>query len=400
MHPPGADVVVVRYGDASVKSGRVQGAMERRLVDNVAALLADRGVPGDVERTWSRLFVRTDEESVAAAADAAADAFGVVSASPARSVRTELDAIVDAVRETAATLYDGGTVAVRARRAEKSLPFDSEDVGRAAGAAAVEAAGGADVDLDDPDHVFHVEVRESETFVFVEKRDGPGGLPLGSQAPTVALVSGGIDSPVAAYEVMKRGSPVVPVYLDLGDYGGPDHRARAMASVGTLARHAPNYDLETWVVPAGDAVERLVAEMGRGRMLSYRRFMYRVGELVAERSGAHGLVTGEAMGQKSSQTATNLGVVSDAVDLPVHRPLLSSDKDDITERARAIGTFEDATIPAGCYRLAPEEVETNANRERLLAEEPDGLLEMAEDAVARAERVDPVPDEKEVAGSR
>jgi thiamine biosynthesis protein ThiI len=398
MHPPGADVVVVRYGDISVKSGQVQGAMERRLVDNVGALLDERGVPADLERRWSRPRIRTDETHVEDATEAATAAFGVVSASPARSVPPEMDSIVEAVRETAVALSDGGTFAVRARRADKSLPYDSEDVGREAGAAVGEALDGAAVDLDDPDHEFRVEVRKDEAFVFVEKRPGPGGLPLGTQAPTVALVSGGIDSPVAAYEVMKRGSPVVPVYLDLGDYGGPDHRARAMASVRTLAGYAPNYDFETWVVPAGEAVERLVAEMGRGRMLSYRRFMYRVGELVADRVGAHGVVTGEAMGQKSSQTATNLGVVSGAVDLPVHRPLLSMDKPDITERARDVGTFEDATIPAGCYRLAPDEVETNADRDRLLAEEPDGLLAMAEDAVERAERVDPRPDDEAVAG--
>jgi len=389
MHPPGADTVVVRYGDASVKSAQVQGRMERMLADQLRSLLDDRDIPGETERRWSRPLVRTAEAHVEAATDAATDAFGVVSASPAASVAPELDAIAAAAGEAAAALYEGGSVAVEARRADKSLPFDSEDVGREAGSAVVEAAGGAPVDLDDPDLTVFVEVREGEAFVFVEKRPGPGGLPLGSQGQFVALVSGGLDSPVAAYEAMKRGSPLVPVYLDLGEYGGPDHRARALAAVRHLAAFAPDRDWRTWVVPAGDAVAVLMAEMDRGRMLSYRRFMYRVGELVAERVGAHGVVTGEAVGQKSSQTAINLGVVSGAVDLPVHRPLLTWDKHEITERAREIGTFADATIPAGCYRLAPEEVETNGDRERLLAAEPDGLVAMAAEAVERAELVDP-----------
>jgi len=389
MHPPGADTVVVRYGDASVKSAQVQGRMERQLADHLRSLLADRGVPGEVERQWSRPLVRTDPGHVDTATGAATDAFGVVSASPAVTVPPEMEAIVVAVGDAAGALYDGGTFAVRARRADRSLPFDSEDVGREAGAAVFDAVADAVVDLDDPDHEFFVEVREGEAFVFAEKRPGPGGLPLGSQGRTIALVSGGIDSPVAAYELMRRGSPVVPVYLDLGDYGGPDHRARAMASVDTLAAYAPDRDWRTWVVPAGEAVDRLVEAMDRGRMLSYRRFMYRVGELVAERVGATGVVTGEAVGQKSSQTASNLGVVSNAIDLPVHRPLLTWDKHDITAAAREIGTFEDATIPAGCYRIAPGAVETNADRDRLLEAEPDGLLEMAEAAVERAERVDP-----------
>lgn len=390
MHPLGADTVVVRYGDASVKSGQVQGRMERQLADNLRALLADRGVPGTVERRWARPLVRTEEAHVEAATAAAVDAFGVVSASPAVTVTPELDVIVDAVAAAAEATYESGTFAVEARRSDKDLPFTSEDVGREAGSAVFDAVDfDPEVDLDDPDHTFHAEVREQEAFVFIEKRPGPGGLPLGSQGRQVVLVSGGIDSPVAAYEAMKRGSPVVPVYVDLGDYGGPDHRARAIETVKTLARYAPDEDWRTWVVPGGDAVDRLVSEMDRGRMLSYRRFMYRVGEGVAERTGAHGVVTGEAVGQKSSQTAINLGVVSRVTDLPVHRPLLTMDKPDITERARAIGTFEDSTIPAGCYRIAPDEVETNADHDRLLAVEPDDLLAMADEAVEDAERVDP-----------
>jgi thiamine biosynthesis protein ThiI len=406
MHPPGADTVVVRYGDASVKSGQVQGRMERQLADNLRALLADRDVPGTVERRWARPLIRTEEAHVEAATDAATDAYGVVSASPAVAVTPELEPVVDAVAAAARATYESGTFAVDARRADKDLPFTSEDVAREAGSAvfdAVEqrstsspsaASTGApadiepEVDLDDPDHTFHVEVREDEAFVFTEKRPGPGGLPLGSQGRLVALVSGGIDSPVAAYEVMKRGSPVVPVYLDLGAYGGPDHRARAMETVRSLTRFAPDRDWRTWVVPAGDAVDRLVGEMDRGRMLSYRRFMYRVGQAVAERTGAHGIVTGEAVGQKSSQTATNLGVVSRAADLPIHRPLLTMDKPEITERAKEIGTFEDSSIPAGCYRIAPDQVETNADLARLLEHEPDDLFELAADAVERAERVD------------
>jgi len=389
VFPPGADTVVVRYGDASSKSPSVQQRMERRLAENIRALLADRGVDGDVERRWTRPLIRTDD--VGAALDAATDAFGVANASGARSVAPDLDAIVDALAETAQAVYGGGRYAVDARRAG-DLPFGSRDVerdGGAAVAAAVDDKYEPTVDLDDPELTFHVEARAEEAFVFLEKRRGPGGLPLGTQRPLVALVSGGIDSPVAAYLAMKRGSPVVPVYLDLGDYGGPDHRARALEAVRTLSRYAPNFDTEAWIVPAGDVVANLVSKMDRGRMLSYRRFMYRVAAVVAEQVAADGIVTGEAIGQKSSQTTRNVAVTSRAVDLPIHRPLLTMDKPEITALAREIGTYRDSTIPAGCCRIAPDEVETNASLERLLATEPDDLLARAEAAVADAERVNP-----------
>ena len=391
MQPPGADVVLVRHGDMGSKSRGVKRDMEHRLGENLRAILDDRDLAGDVELTWSRPRVHTTEDDVAAVAEAAADTFGVVSASPALSVDSDLDAICDALAETARAVYTGGAFAVDARRSDRSLPFDSEDVQREGGQAvwdAAEAAGvDPEVDLEDPDVTFGVEVREEATFVYTHTVDGVGGLPLGTQSPLVVLVSGGIDSPVAAFEVMKRGSPIVPVYVDLGDYGGPDHRARAVQTVRDLARYAPNHVDEAWVVPGGDAVAALVAEMDRGRMLAHRRFLLMVGEVVAESVGAAGVVTGEAIGQKSSQTTSNLAVTDAATTLPVHRPLLTWDKHDITAVARDVGTFAYSTIDAGCNRLVPDEPVVDGSLNQVRALEPDDLGERAGDAVDRAERV-------------
>ena len=385
MLPPGADTVVVRHGDVGVKSSHVQSDMERTLRENLAAMLADRTVPGDVDREWGRILVRTPEPD--RAADAAADTFGVVSASPAASVSPDLDAITDALADAAEEQYHEGAFAVDARRAG-SHDFDSRDVNRAGGDAvwaAVEDDFEPEVDLDDPDLTFSVEVRDEEAFVFLETRDGPGGMPLGTQKPLVALLSGGIDSPVAAWQAMKRGAPVVPLYLDLGDYGGPDHLARAEESVRKLDAYAPNRDLDLRVAPAGDAVGRLAESVGRTRMLSYRRFMYRVAEHVAESVGAVGVVTGEAVGQKSSQTTANLGVVDRATQLPVHRPLLTWDKQDIVQAARDIGTYRDSTIEVGCNRLAPSQPLTAAPIESVRKDEPDALFEWAADVAAAVE---------------
>ena len=395
MRLPGADTVVVRYsGEIGTKSSAVQRRMERRLADNLEAMLAERGVPGEVELHPTRPLVRTDGPVAACdAAEAAADVFGVVSASPARSVPPEFDAILDALADAGRACYDGGSFAVSARRAGTDYPFTSHDVEVDGGAAVYEAV--ADrfepaVDLDDPDHTFGVEVRPEEAFVYTETAGGPGGLPLGSQAPLVALVSGGIDSPVAAYEVMRRGSPIVPVYLELGEFGGPDHEARAMETVTTLSRYAPGRELPVWRVPAGDDLADFAAAIESGRMLVFRRYMYAVAGEIARREGAHGVVTGEALGQKSSQTAQNLAVTSAAIDLPVHRPLLSMDKAAIVERAREIGTFADSTIPAGCNRLAPSRPETRGSLAGVEGLEPDDLAERAERAASRAERVAPV----------
>ncbi|WP_137287418.1 tRNA sulfurtransferase [Halorussus salinisoli] len=399
MRPPGADTVLVRHADVGVKSGKVQSEMERRLRDNIEAIVRDRGIDAEIERRWSRILLHADDGSVDAATDAAVDTFGVRSASPAVVVPPEKGPIVDALARTAREYADaagedadalGDTFAVRARRAGNAdaHPFTSEDLEREGGAAVFEQLPDPEVDLSDPDTTFSVECREDEAFVFTEKRPGPGGLPLGSQSKVVALVSGGIDSPVAAWEVMKRGAPIVPVYLELGDYGGPDHEARAMETVRRLADYAPNFEIDVWKVPAGDVMDLLAEEVGPARMLVYRRFMYRVAEHVAREVDATGIVTGEAIGQKSSQTARNLGATSRATEMPIHRPLLTMDKSDITERARDIGTFRDSTIPAGCNRIAPDYPETNATPEIVTNAQPDGLYERAEEAARNATLVE------------
>ena len=384
MKLPGADVVLVRHGDIGVKSSQVQSWMEDGLARNVEAMLAARSVVGTVRARRGRLFVQSS--TPVAAARATADVFGVVSASPARTVPADLEAIADALAEIARETYDEGTFAVDARRAGQH-EFTSQDVGEVGGRAvweAVEDRFEPAVDLEDPDHRFSVEVREDDAYVFREQIEGPGGLPVGTQAPLVALVSGGIDSPVAAWLAMKRGSPIVPVYFDLGMFGGIDHRTRGIDTIRTVAGYAPGQDWAVRVVPIGEALQELYQETAGTRMLSVRRLMLEIGGAIAERTDAAGIVTGEAIGQKSSQTARNLQVTDRIIDWPVHRPLLTCDKQEIIDLARRIGTYETATIDTGCDQIAPDQPETAAPIERVEAAEPP-LDPLVETAVAETE---------------
>jgi len=386
MHPSGADIVVLRYGEIGVKSERVRARMAARLRENVAAVLAGRGFDDPVERERSRLYVHTTEDRIEDVTDAVTDVFGVVSASPARRVEPTLAACCTALVDAARDHYVGGSFAVRARRAgpESVHPFSSTDIERDGGEAVWEAAESEgiepSVDLDDPDLTLWVECRQDDAYVFLEKRDGPGGLPLGTQQPLVATVSGGIDSPVAAWEVMKRGCPVYPLYIDLGEYGGVDHRLRAEETVRTLWEYAPNFEMALRVAPGGDGIRRIATGTERFRMLVLRRFMYRIADHVAASLDAVGIVSGEAIGQKSSQTAANLRVTGSITDVPVHRPLLARDKTSVTRQAREIGTFEDATIRAGCNRLVPSAPATRASPAAVDDAEPDGIERLAREA--------------------
>ncbi|WP_425498521.1 tRNA sulfurtransferase [Haloprofundus halobius] len=397
------DTVVVSYGEMGTKSSKVRGRMERTLVSNLDAMLGSRAVDAAVERRWSRPLIRLrnpeEEDAVAGrspaahrtssddAADAAADTFGVVAARPAVSCEPEREALLDILESLAGEQRSEESFAVRVSRAgpKSAHEFGSRELERVGGAV-VEEQTGASVDLDDPDVTYRVEAREDEAFVSTGERVGPGGLPLGTQGTAVALVSGGIDSPVATWEVMKRGCVVVPVYVDLGDFGGPDHEARAVSTMRRLADFAPGFDVRPRVVSAGDLVAELAAEVGATRMLSLRRMMLRIGETVAQEVGAHAVVTGESLGQKSSQTGPNFGVTDAATTVPVYRPLLTRDKPDIVAQARKIGTYDDSTLPVGCERVAPSRPETNAALAAVEAAEPERLLSRAE-TVAREARV-------------
>jgi thiamine biosynthesis protein ThiI len=411
MHPPRADTVLVRYGEIGVKSDRVQRRMAERLRGNLQAAVVradDENGPRtenepqngprteteprvDVEHT--RLYVRTTPERVEAVTEAVTDTFGVVSASPTVRVEPTLDAIGDALAETAAARYDGGTFAVRARRAgsDEAHPFSSADVEQEGGNAVWEQAQSAgitpEVDLDDPDMTFFVECRPTDGYVFLEKRSGPGGLPLGTQQPLLALVSGGIDSPVAAWEAMKRGCPVYPLYVDLGDYGGVDNRLRAEQAVETLRRYVPDGDLALRVAPGGEGIDRIVETVETCRMVVVRRFMFRIAERIAESLDAAGIVTGESIGQKSSQTSASLRVTSVVTELPVHRPLATRDKSEVSEQARAIGTYDDSTIRTGCHRLAPEQPATQPPLSTVRDVAPDDVDRLAAEAADRVWRV-------------
>ena len=402
MYPPGADTVLVRPGgELGVKSKQVQRRMEQTLRENLESMLETQGLEFTVEREHTRLYVHTATEHVEDVTATVTRAFGVTSASAVVTVEPTLDAIRQVLADAAREHYDGGTFAVRARRAgdARAHPFTSPDIEREGGTAVYEAAAQAGidpvVDLDDPDITFGVECRPERAFVYLDQRAGPGGLPLGTQEPLVALVSGGIDSPVATWLAMKRGAPVYPLYIDLGDFGGVDHRARAERTVETLARYTPG-DLALRVAPGGDGLDRIAETSETYRMLFARRFMLQIAAHVAETTGAVGIVTGESIGQKSSQTSAALRVTGEVTDYPVHRPLLTLDKREIIDQARAIETYEDATIDAGCNRLAPENPATRPSLDVVRETEPDDIEVFAREAAESVELVTLGASEKPV----
>jgi thiamine biosynthesis protein ThiI len=207
------------------------------------------------------------------------------------------------------------------------------------------------VDLDEPALNIRVEVLPAETFVSLDRVPGPGGLPVGASGTVAALLSGGIDSPVAAWRTMKRGCRVLFVHFHSVPYLPDTSQGKARALVERLTEW--QYDSRLHLVPFGEIQREVVLSVPPpARVVIYRRLMVRIAEALARRAGAQALVTGESLGQVASQTLENIACIDEAAAMPILRPLIGMDKLEITDEARRLGTFEISIEPdADCCTL-------------------------------------------------
>jgi len=246
-----------------------------------------------------------------------------------------------AVRVAGQVMRPGATFRVSAKREDKTYPLTSIDIQRDIGAAIREATGHS-VDLDKPDHILYIEVLRSEVLLLWERADGPGGLPVGSSGRVLVLLSGGIDSPVAAWLMMKRGCGVDYLHF----YALPDashvESSKISALLGSLRRCDP--DSRLYLAPFHPFMAASLKAAPHLELVLFRRFMLRVADRLARDMGHHGLVTGDSLGQVASQTLENILAASSGLVLPVYRPLIGLDKEEITNIAKQIGTYEVSLI--------------------------------------------------------
>jgi thiamine biosynthesis protein ThiI len=260
---------------------------------------------------------------------------------------------VEAMKSIIAWLVEGQTFAsfrITARRAFKTYPMTSVELNRELGAFVLERVASR-VDLRHPELEIHVEVMPAETFVYVHPVPGPGGLPVGASGTVAALLSGGIDSPVAAWRMMKRGCRVLFVHFHSVPYLPPTSQAKARELVSILTRW--QYDSTLILVPFAEIQREVVLTVPPpARVVVYRRLMVRIAEALARKHGAVALTTGESLGQVASQTLSNIARIDEAAGMPILRPLIGMDKLEITDQARRLGTFEISIEPdADCCTL-------------------------------------------------
>ncbi len=337
-------LLLVRYGEIHLK-GLNRPFFERRLIENIQNAVAQTSA--EVRREQGRIYVYgLKDEEFDGAIDSLTRVFGVHSISPAYTAEKGWESICDAaysLMEARLAGLETASFKVFARRSDKTFPMNSDVIGRELGHALLEKFPQLHVDVHAPQIKVCVEIRE-KAFLYMEEIKGAGGMPTGTAGRAALLISGGIDSPVAGYMLARRGLELSAVHFYSYPYTSVRARDKVVELTKLVARYAGKIRLH--LVPFTDIQMSIYDKCpSKETTVLMRRLMMHIAELIAERDGARALITGEALGQVASQTLESLCVTDDAVQMPVFRPLIGFDKDDIVAIAKKIGTFETSILP-------------------------------------------------------
>jgi thiamine biosynthesis protein ThiI len=350
---------LIRYSEIFLKSNPVRRRWENILISNIRAEMPECRVRTERGRIWLKGEVNPDKLRFV---------FGIASFSEVEHISLESLGEVLPVYCRKRGIDRGKTFALRMKRVGIH-PFSSNDKAIEYGNLIRNAFPHLKVNLAAPDKEIFIEIRGEECYLYDSVIRGAGGLPLGVGGTLIVLFSGGIDSPVAAWMMMKRGCRIIPLYVALDDVLDESNRERAEKVIEVLRAYQPDIHLEVindqYLKEAGRELEMSGEE--KFTCILCKRRMYRVAEEFARKAGAKGIVTGESIGQVASQTLENLLVINDAAEIPVYRPLIGFDKDETIRIAREIGTYLPSILKASGCRAVPAKPSTNADLSKILA---------------------------------
>ena len=352
------DLIIARYGEIGVKSSGVRSQFEKRLVKNIKATF-----DCSVDRNQGRIYIypKQFDEGI----EKLNMVFGVVSYSPAVSTQFTFDKLNETLTSYVEQLISENVLDINTKFAIKCRRVGTHDVSSQEIAAycgsVVKNVVDAPVDLSNPDLTIFVEVRDDDAYIFHEKIKGPGGLPLGIQGKVVCLISSGIDSPVAAYLMMKRGCEVIALHCNNDPFSGPKVTENFNLLIDRLDEYANGSTIKRRVIDYGEYLT--VAKQKAPEKMTCvlcKSGMYRIAEKLAQKLGADAIVDGSSIGQVASQTLPNILATRYGVDIPILSPLIGLDKEEITEIAIKIGTFEISKLDDGGCSAVPRYPMTHA----------------------------------------
>ncbi|HZX21691.1 MAG TPA: tRNA uracil 4-sulfurtransferase ThiI [Clostridia bacterium] len=365
------NVIIVRYGEIALK-GLNKRFFEDKLVDQIRNALLDLGKIR-VYKAHSRIYIDVADYNVRDIIDGVKKVFGVVSLSIAKKFEADMRSIEEvALQELKDRVNENSdirTFKVETRRGDKKFPLQSPEISRDVGAYLLQNIDDISVDVHNPDVIIYVEVRD-RAFVFSDKIDGFGGLPLGTNGKALLLLSGGIDSPVAGWLVAKRGVEIEAMHF----HSYPFTSERAKEKVIDLLRILSIYcgKIKLYSINLLPIQKEINEKCPEGEMtILSRRFMMKIAQKVGKDNSCDALVTGESIGQVASQTVKSLSVINESVEMPIFRPLIAMDKVDIVNLAKEIGTYETSILPFEdcCTVFLPKHPVTQPRLDKILKSE-------------------------------
>ena len=394
------EIILCKYGEIVLK-----GANKRYFEDMLCRQLRQKAKACgnfDIYRAQSTVYIEPmdDNADIDAMMAAACKVFGIVAVCRAAVCEKNMDSILAMVKAYIPPYLEGKrTFKVEAKRADKQFPLDSIEISRAAGGAILEACPRMRVDVHHPDVTVKVEVRDTAAYIHPGPVKGAGGMPVGSNGRGLLLLSGGIDSPVAGYMMAKRGLEIEAIHFESFPYTSEMARDKVLR----LAQIVSEYNRDgmlVHVVSLTHVQEELVKHCQEDYFtLLLRRYMMAIADRVAQKFKCGALITGESLGQVASQTTEALGVTNPMATVPVFRPCIGLDKEEIVEISRKIGTFETSIEPFEdcCTVFTPRHPRTRPDLKKVMAEEQKlPFDELVEEAIAGMYRVIVTPDGYEI----
>lgn len=386
------DHILIRYGELSLK-GKNRKNFIHKLLENLKKAL--KGFESlEFETQYDRMYIYLHEEDVNLVSDIVAKVFGISSFSPAIKVEPDMDAILEAVRHSV-NLEEPHSFKIKARRHDKMFPVESDTINRMAAAVILKNSDWK-VDVHHPEVTILIEVREDAAYIMADKIEGAGGFPVGIGGRSMLLLSGGIDSPVAGYLMMKRGVHIEAIHFAAPPYTSADARDK----VFQLARLIAPYqgDLVVHVIPFTTLQLAIYKNAPESYAITLmRRMMMRVAAGLAEKRHCLAISTGESVGQVASQTLESLYVINNVTTTPIIRPVVCMDKVEIIDIARKVGTYETSILPFEdcCTIFTPKAPVTKPKLEKCIEYESRwDWQEMVQDCINMAETIRVSPTEK------
>lgn len=381
------DHILIRYGELGLKGRNINqfiGQLQRNVQEAVKEFSNVK-----VTKSRGRMFVVLNGADPEPVIEKCKNVFGIYSMSLAMKVENELEAIKEAALFALKENSDAKTFKVAVRRANKSFPHTSQEMNQILGAHLLKNTSGLKVDVHHPDVEINVEIREKATFITSSVIPGAGGLPVGTGGKTLLLLSGGIDSPVAGYLMMKRG-----LQLEMIHFHSPPYTSeRAKQKVLDLTKVLTNYggSIKVHLVPFTKLQQEIFKQIpDRYGMTVMRRIMFTISERVCNSENILSLTTGESLGQVASQTLASMNVINEVTNLPVLRPLVALDKEEIMDIAQKIGTYDISIRPYEdcCTIFVPKSPVTNPTRKKVnFLESKADFTELIEEAIEGIETV-------------